>query len=474
MTIHRAFWINKGAEWKGEGPLFDIWYDPFSDYPLAPGFSSAFVDINGDCLADRFVISQNADGNPQYQILLNQKTQGYANATYVPMPLGSGQISFADFDRDGNTDFLIPVCYPRPNCTKVNSIFVYFNKQKSVCSLFSSGANCRSTTALCTADPNFHLGVFNATPADPYFQEIVISATFTNGSTPENRFYFDDANGRPLTLHVGDYNLDGYPDLLIPLIGSNGAPSRVELWENVSPAANTGRRNFSKVASNVDELTGIQNAYAGAFFDLGDDGVLDMMILADNPPRIETIFNNLEYDAFFLKTLGLNGVCTEWCPSNPKFPSPKPYGVNYVGAVFKFQYSDLNGRIQVATGTQLPQSTYLSLTTPYTLFGLGRTSNYIEEFFFGVPLNSSHTNYWTGSTIPNSQVVAVPYKPDSPSGWTLELYITPSGLLFWILVALVVSLFILAVVVYIFYRKEKKEDEQKKQEQAHLFSFDAL
>jgi integrin alpha FG-GAP repeat containing protein 1 len=142
--------------------------------------------------------------------------------------------------------------------------------------------------------------------------------------------------------------------------------------------------------------------------------------------------------------------------------------------VFKFQYSDLNGRVQLATGTQLPQSTYMSLLTPYTVFGLGRTSNYIEEFFFGVPLNSSHYSYWTGSTIPNSQVVAVPYKPESPSSWTLELYITPSGLLFWILVALVISLLVLAIIVYAFYRKEKREDELQKQEQAHLFSFNAL
>ena len=210
-----------------------------------------------------------------------------------------------------------------------------------------------------------------------------------------------------------------------------------------------------------------------------------MFVLADNPPRIETIYNNFENDAFFLKTLGLNGVCTEWCPTAPKFPSPKvyfpcplslcfvsilrlspsllhpfllfvslllwvlgglhfliqPYGVNYVGAVFKFQYTDLNGRVQLATGThllhlsffltlslclslffccsyslgtQLPQSTYLSLITPYTLFGLGRTSNYIEQFFFGVPLNTSHFNYWTGSTIPNSQVfLSSPLLPPS-------------------------------------------------------------
>jgi hypothetical protein len=61
---------------------------------------------------------------------------------------------------------------------------------------------------LCSADPNFHIGVFNASPPDPYFQEVVI--------TPGDHFYFDDSIGRPLTLRVGDYNLDGYPHLTAP------------------------------------------------------------------------------------------------------------------------------------------------------------------------------------------------------------------------------------------------------------------
>jgi integrin alpha FG-GAP repeat containing protein 1 len=209
------------------------------------------------------------------------------------MPLGSGQVSFADFDRDGNEDILIPVCYPRPDCTIVNSIYIYFNKQKPVCTLFQKSSSCRSTTDLCTADANFRLGVFNSTPPDPYFQEVSI--------TSGDRFYFNDEIGRPLTLRVGDYNLDGYPDVLIPVISKTGS-SRVELWENVSPAPNMGRRSFAKVINSVDELTSIPNAYAGAFFDLGDDGILDMFVLADNPPRIETIFNNFEFDAFFLKT----------------------------------------------------------------------------------------------------------------------------------------------------------------------------
>jgi len=454
--LKRFIWVNLG-----DG-TFERLPDPNGGFPLMNPHSSAFVDMNGDCLADRFVISQDKNGGPQYELLLNEKTKGYTSAALVKLPPGSGQLSFADFDKDGNLDFIVPVCYPQPNCTS-STIKIVFNKQKPMCSLLSKSKKCRASTALCAADPNFHLGdMYNAT--DPYSNEVQLTAG--------DRFYFDNSMDRPLTLRVGDFNLDGYPDLLIPVIGKTG-PSRIELWQNAP--SSTGRRTFTKVTDGTDDLLQIPNAYAGAFFDLDEDGVVDMLVLADNPPRIETVYNNFENDAFFLKALGLNGVCTEWCPTKPKFPSPKPYGVNFAGAVFKFTYTDLSGKVQQVTGTQLPQSAYLALNTPYILFGLGRTSNYIEQFYLGVPLNqTTHYNYWTGSTIPNSQVVAVPYKKDSPAGWTLELYITPSGLLFWIIIALTASLLILAITVYVFYRKEKREDEQKKQEQAHLFSFDAL
>jgi hypothetical protein len=63
---------------------------------------------------------------------------------------------------------------------------------------------------------------------------------------------------------------------------------------------------------------------------------------------------------------------------------------------FKFTISDLSGSVRVSqgllplnalliiSGVQLPQSGYLSLQTPYVMFGLGFTSNYIEQIFMGV------------------------------------------------------------------------------------------
>ncbi len=121
--------------------------------------------------------------------------------------------------------------------------------------------------ALCSADQNFKLGQFNA--SDP--NVVIVSGSFIG------HFYYDIANGHPLTIHEGDYNLDGYPplnpsfyctslwtvrsfpDLLIPMI-VDGQPSHIELWQN-SPLSGSTRRTFQRVDGGTNELTLIQNAY---------------------------------------------------------------------------------------------------------------------------------------------------------------------------------------------------------------------
>lgn len=62
---------------------------------------SLCLDIDGDCLADRFVISKDPTTNQtQYELLINGKTNGYKynkNSGPTLLPPGAGQISFADF-----------------------------------------------------------------------------------------------------------------------------------------------------------------------------------------------------------------------------------------------------------------------------------------------------------------------------------------------------------------------------------------
>jgi len=183
---------------------------------------------------------------------------------------------------------------------------------------------------------------------------------------------------------------------------------------------------------------------------------------------IQAVYNNFFLDAFFLKAMGLNGM-------GGLLSKPKPYGVNLPGGVFKFTVSDLSGTKRVTQGVQLHQSGNLALQTPYILFGLGRTSNYIEEIFMGVTIKNDDT-YWRLwiCIIPNSQLVGIPYKPEDPASWTLELYIKSSGLTLWIIVAVISWLIVTGGLIAFFSWRERREDKLLKQETAHLFSFNAL
>ncbi len=108
----------------------------------------------------------------------------------------------------------------------------------------------------------------------------------------------------------------------------------------------------------------------------------------------------------------------------------------------------MGGEKHVRAGGQLYQSSYLSLQTPYIIFGLGRTSNYVDDFAYAVPLHhvsactislpslplslslttnnlisflkGRHYNYWI-CIIPNSQLVAIPYHPNLPETYVLSL-----------------------------------------------------
>jgi len=57
--------------------------------------------------------------------------------------------------------------------------------------------------------------------------------------------------------------------------------------------------------------------------------------------------------------------------------------------------------------------------------------------------------------MPNSQVVASPYPMDDPASWMLELYISPSGVTLWVIIAVVAWLIVLGAVVIGLHFREK-------------------
>jgi len=388
------------------------------------------------------------------------------------------------------------VCWPVDDCSEVNSIVLVDNVQIPLCGGVISSKSCRSMTAMCEADEHFFFANFSAMVTSPNVSVVQLKDFDAAGV----RFFVSNnqMSTRPLSVSVGDYNLDGYPDLLVTVVNTtNNRVPFVQLWESVPcnaticPELNISgsnddddddieQRTFVLKTDGTSELTKIEGVYAAAFLDFGESGSLSVIALSDpaltssasGDKEIHGLYNNFRLDALFIKALGLNGVCTEYCPGNETFPDPKPYGVNFPGGSFKFALTDTDGTNLGAAGAQMYRTAYQSLLTPYVMFGLGRISNYIQTVFYGTPaasLNKSH-NYWQG-IIPNSYIFAVPYPKDSPASWTVDLFLAPSSVVFIVILVVVVSLLCLGGLIIYFKAREMKEDKEKKKEDPHPFDF---
>lgn len=136
MTVDKrqAFWINtlSSTDEKQKSDAFTMQYLD-SNATVALPATNAFVDIDGDCVADLVVIVCN---NPSDALCEDKAMQFWLNRNgkfeydnMLQLPRGAGRPSFADFDRDGSLDVLMPVCYPAPNCTVDNYFLVIPNQQ---------------------------------------------------------------------------------------------------------------------------------------------------------------------------------------------------------------------------------------------------------------------------------------------------------------------------------------------------------
>ncbi|KAG1456295.1 hypothetical protein G6F56_006860 [Rhizopus delemar] len=466
-TSELSTWINVGDmaslfNVSSAESLFDK--ESIDECNWATPHSNAFVDLDGDCLADLVFVCSESGSAKSIQIYTNSRQNGFKLSQKANLPTGAGPLSFADMDGDGSIDIIFPVCQEK-DC----SIHVVYNQQMGLCSK-DDEESCRKATKLCTADPNFK---FDFTMQNS--KNHIVYDIKDNLNSEETILMMDDnfRGNLPISVHTGDYNMDGYPDLLVT------TNKRVVLLQSIlcteelctSEAVQAEKRSFSLVTTGVEALESVPKPRQAAFFDIDEDGSLDMVVLqstslsdAGRVPNF--IINNYFNDAFFLKGLVSNGVS-----------SHRGYGVSYPGASLKFTVLDTSGIKRSHQISQLSQSAYLSLLTPYCLFGLGRTNNYVEEMFAGVTRHQEKNYYLYEGVIPNSQLVILPYQPEDvqdSTSWKVELYIKPGDHVPWVLGVLMTAAIILGIVVVVLRVMEKREDEMERQKALHIINFDAL
>uniref|UniRef100_A0A8C0FLJ0 Integrin alpha FG-GAP repeat containing 1 n=1 Tax=Bubo bubo TaxID=30461 RepID=A0A8C0FLJ0_BUBBB len=430
-------WIGRNLSWHPALETQSKMYIPHSH---------AFIDLNNDFTADLFLTTSPDSQHVYFETWVNtvrEKTQ----ITILGFDFPNTNLTvffFSLTDGDGQSEHLLPVCEDK-KC------------QKSAIYLTKLGLN----------------------------QWIPVLQDFRNKDTlwgfvsyqnekPSKEISF------PITLHIGDYNMDGYPDALAILRNTSGSNQQAFLLENV-PCNNVScksvRRMF-KVFWELSDLNQIKDAVVATFFDIYEDGILDIIVLSKGHSSeefaIHTLKNNFEADAYFVKVIGKLSLynhikmrCSEECP----------FGVNQPGPYIKYTTVDANGYLKNGSAGQLSQSAHFALQLPYNVLGLGRSANFLDHLYVGIPRplgeKSIRRQEWT-AIIPNSQLIVIPYPHNVPRSWSAKLYLTPSNIVLLTAIALIgVCVFILAI-IGILHWQEKKADDREKRQEAHRFHFDAM
>lgn len=408
---------------------------------------NAVLDLNGDGKPD-LALFCTGNGKTTLHILLAD-AGNFKLAKTMVMPVGSTQFTFADIDGDGSPDLIY-------TDKAGGSLMVARNTQRPFCTGHKSidPANCKSSQDPFIADASFG-----------FAKPTVISLGLTEGISLLQE---DPDTKQPLPLSFGDFDLDGFPDLLATVRTASGASHPV-LFRNED-----GKRFVAGAFPQADPITIGTGAIQAVLADIYGKGSLSILVNGHDDqgkPTLTAFTNDVYTDCFFVRAECLNGVCPSPCSrKDTGSATANPYGVNYSGASFRLSFTDPEGSIRVRYAAQLAQTGHRALQQPFAIFGLGRTNSFVELFSAGVPSGTHSSRH----IIPNSDLIVIPPHADSPDSWTFQVHIHPAAYLIWVTVALAVTLSILLGLTGFFKLKERREDEAEKKRRAHAINFDAM
>jgi len=345
-----------------------------------------------------------------------------------------GQIVFADFDLSGTMDLAVPMCFDTL-CKSSNMFLIQMS-------------DLWAATAWNWVPMSLDLG--------------------------SRHFFPPSAQSNPLQLlapRVGDVDLDGYPDVLVPLQSSADKPETHLLLNVHCDDCHPFGREF-QIRPAFMEGTG--NAILGTFFDLSEDGRTDVLTVSGDQGsgfKTSAFTSDDDNDAYFAKVVVLSGACYHNCKD--KSSSFVPYGTNSGGQMIYYK-SQRTGPESFHTyrscAAQLPQSAYFSLQTPYTIFGLGNSPNFLDNLWVTV---SAQSHSWP-QIIPNSQMYVIPYPPGDPKHWKIKISLFPSKNILMVGLALVGVCGVLVLLILLLHVRERRQDLQAKLQESNRFHFDAM
>lgn len=311
--------------------------------------SNAFLDINNDFIPDLLVTTKK-----NFEVWYGNRTEGFYfdhnidypyNYSKDDFPGHIGQSLYIDAESIGRINLVLPLCFD---------------------------VLCKNSTILIYSEEWFDLHI--------NFKD---TNNIIWGFVPEK----DGMYTETITLRGGDFNLDGYPDLLATL-GSSAQQTRTLLLLNVPCIHCKFKRTFEVQWNALSPF--YNNSIMAVFYDFYQDGVLDVILVTNDNIKKEyrtaAFKNSLDYDANFVKVMVLTGLTNSMYPISPGTLGKKKrtYGTNLPGPSVAYKTTTQDGSPRSGIAAQLPQSAHYSMNLPYTTFGLGRTPNFVDFLIIGV------------------------------------------------------------------------------------------
>lgn len=410
----------------------------------------AFVDMDGDCLPDLVV-----PGPCGIEVWSNPATDGAGGKAFWDLSVtadkglyrlldigvfnmahGDHSIAFADFNADGTIDMAVA------NRNR-NDLLIFLNMQVG-----------REHGLLCTRDPDWSLSrrvglssgfSLNPTSVGPLFGHVEI----------------------PPAMHVGDYDLDGLPDLLITDTSAPVLYRNMGGWEKVHESIDA---HFEPIPENsaLAKAASRGSVVAALFFDTDESGRQDIMLVSSKN-KTALVWNSFisKSDSLFFKGTGLSGLPYRVSSRT----SPRPFAP-VAGNTFKVSYMSRNERKRITrTCSQCSQSSGWALQPCNCLFGLLEISNYIEEMCVGA---GAFSRSWA-NLMPNSMAVVWAERGNFSALWWMEYFTQRrGGQMLRVVAVLTAALCALGGAILYLQHKERKEDRDSVSEQVQLFNFGAL
>ncbi|KAL1497598.1 hypothetical protein ABEB36_008530 [Hypothenemus hampei] len=429
----RMFWVfNKDRSPPTAIPM----EDNRSREELSRPHGHAFLDLNHDYLADLFITTPHHFevwlGDEHHPKFIYHSTIKYPENNKI-----IGQSLFIDVELKGSMDLVTPVCSER-----------------------DGQGNCQGAALMVFSEGEW----------------INLQINFKDESGNLWRYYLKPGSRytNVITLRSGDFNMDGYPDILATLSPEGNDNPQSFLLENVACQSACGKFKRS-YAIKWSALSPFRNGTAmAAFFDFYQDGVLDCILVKFDGKEYQAgaFKNSLDYDANFIKVMVLTGIPNK---NNQMIngrvgKKRRTYGTNLPGPSISYKTTTQEGNLRHGVSPQLPQSAHFSLNLPYTIFGLGRTPNFVDSVTVGL---SNHSKSWT-QIIPNSQMVVIPWPVSKPWKWKAQLFVTPSKLILMSVAALTAVCGMITVIIGVLHWKERQEDKKERLSESHRFHFDAM